>query len=564
MTDARRRVWRLPRPQASLRGRLLCLLLVAAFPVVVLVLAGAFASYRGSIRQAQLDVALERDLVVATLAARVAAADGFLRGVAASWPEAGNGCGDALHSAAPEGVMLEVECPNGVAAPATTSPATSSTTSPNLARIGPELRARLAGATDSLMLAGSAGVISLLRVLPASPRLPAGRLILARVAPPPLPAGLSAWILDADNRGWALGEDGGRLGPVAPATAADGSATLTSLAGTELVSARGRLSPQAMLVVARPLAPIRAEAAMEATQRLAEVAALLALSILAVVLGTNYAVTRPLSRLRRAIAKWNAGAAPLEIPGIGGMPDEIRDLALSFQGSATALAERERDLQAAIERAEILAAEVHHRVKNNLQIVSSLLALQAQRVTDSQARVEFEAARDRIGALATLHRHMYAHHDPEAIDLGAFIEELGVQLFAAIGDKPGRRIGLDVTAPALRISSDQAVPLALIITEAVSAALKQGFPPGRGGRISITVAADDRRASLAIEDDGLVPRPDDQLRALLLRGLARQLGAELKREEAGLALEFPLRAPTPRPPPALRPSASRPTAPPAA
>ncbi|WP_439597330.1 sensor histidine kinase [Falsiroseomonas sp.] len=509
--------------------------------MVLLVLAGAFAGYRATIRQAQLDVALERDLVMSSFAARVAAAEGALRGVTAGWPEIANACGDWVRNAAPDGVMLEVECPN--------------LPSPTLSGLAPELRARVAGATDSLMLAGSAGVISLLRSLPASPRLPAGRLILARVAPPPLPAGLSAWVLDAENRSWALGRSGEQLGPSAPAAAADGSPTITHLAATELVAARGQLSSQAMLVVARPMAPIRAGASLVATQRLAEVGALLALSILAVVLGANYTVTRPLSRLRRAVGQWNAGAAPFEIPGEAGMPDEIRDLAVSFQAGATALAERERDLQAAIERAEILAAEVHHRVKNNLQIVSSLLALQAQRVTDGQARVEFEAARDRIGALATLHRHMYAHHDPEAIDLGAFIEELGVQLFAAIGDKPGRRIALDVTAPALRISSDQAVPLALIITEAVSAALKQGFPTGRGGRISITVTADDRRASLAIEDDGLVPRPDDQLRALLLRGLARQLGAELKREEAGLALDFPLRAPTPRPPPALRPKA---------
>jgi two-component sensor histidine kinase len=313
------------------------------------------------------------------------------------------------------------------------------------------------------------------------------------------------------------------------------------------------LSSQAFLVVARPAAPIRASALLVASQRLGEVAALLGLAILAVVLGANYAVTRPLLRLRQAVGAWRGGGAPFEVPDTEGMPDEIRELSDSFAAGAAALAERERDLQAAIERSEILAAEVHHRVKNNLQIVSSLLALQAQRVTDGQARLEFEAARDRIGALATLHRHMYAHHDPEAIDLGAFIEELGVQLFAAIGDKPGRRIALDVSAPELRISSDQAVPLALIITEAVSAALKQGFPPGQGGRIGIHVKADDKRASLVIRDDGVTPRPDDQLRALLLRGLARQLGAELRREEAGLSLDFPLRPPTPRPPPAVRP-----------
>lgn len=529
------RRWRLPRPQASLRGRLFCLLLIAAFPVVVLVLTGAFIGYRGAISQANQDLARERDLAVASFSGRIAAADGMLRGIAGTWPPGSAGCGEWLEGGAPEGIVLIVECPG---AP--------------LPGVGPELRMRVASATDSLILAGASGMISVLRTLPAS-----GRLLVARVAPPALPAGLLGWLVDAEHRSWPIGPANTATSP--PEVSPDGAATTSMFAGTEMLAARGTLSSQAFMVVARPKAPIRTAVYLAATQRLAEVGALLGLSILAVVLGANYAVTRPLSRLRQAVAKWNAGAAPFEIPGSADMPDEIRDLAESFQAGAKALAEREQDLQAAIERAEILAAEVHHRVKNNLQIVSSLLALQAQRVTDSQARVEFEAARDRIGALATLHRHMYAHHDPEAIDLGAFIEELGVQLFAAIGDKPGRRIALDVTAPALRISSDQAVPLALIITEAVSAALKQGFPPGQGGRILINVSADDRRATLAIEDDGVVPRPDDQLRALLLRGLARQLGAELKREEAGLALDFPLRPPTPRPPPALRPKAPDPS-----
>lgn len=527
------RRWRFPRPQASLGGRLLCLLLLAACPVLVLVLAGAVSEYRGATRRAQADLALERDLVVAAFATRIAAADGVLRGVSGNWQEGSGRCGPWPEAALPEGVTLEVECAAGA--------------SPGRASFGPELRVRLAGSAGALILAGASGEISVLRLLPAS-----SRVAMARVTPPPLPAGLFGWLLDARGRSWPLGETAPAWAP--PTTRSDSVVSALLPDGEEAIAARGTLAANATLVVARPIAPIRAEATAAITQRLIEIGALLALSILAVVLGAEYAVSRPLSRLRRAVAQWQAGARTFEISGTSAMPDEVRDLAESFRAGAFALSARERDLQAAIERAEILAAEVHHRVKNNLQIVSSLLALQAQRLTDGQGRAEFEAARDRIGALATLHRHMYAHHDPEAIDLRAFIEELGAQLFAAVGDKPGRRIALAVTAPALRISSDQAVPLALIITEAVSAALKQGFPPGRGGRIAIDVTADERRARLAIEDDGVTPRPDDPLRTMLLRGLARQLGGELKRTEAGLALEFLLRPPTPRPLPALRPS----------
>ncbi|MGG5887185.1 sensor histidine kinase [Falsiroseomonas sp. HC035] len=516
----------LPRPQASLRGRLLCLLLIAAFPVVLLVLAGTYSSYQGALRQSKLDLILERDLAVALVSGRITTADATLRALGATWPAGWDGCGERLGQASPDGVELEAGCNDAAMVDATPLPALGT---------GPQL------------LVSSGGTITLRRVVPAN-----RRVITARVAPPALPAGLLAWLVDAQNRSWPIGTQALRLSETPPPAELDATTT-TAADGTPLIAARGMLWDQAFLVVARPAEPIRAAALLAASRRLGEVAALLALSILAVVLGANYAVTRPLSRLRRAVAVWRGGGGAFEVPGSDGMPDEIRELSESFAAGATALAQRERDLEAAMERAEILAAEVHHRVKNNLQIVSSLLALQAQRVTDVQARAEFEAARDRIGALATLHRHMYAHHDPEAIDLGAFIEELGVQLFAAIGDKPGRRIALDVAAPELRISSDQAVPLALIITEAVSAALKQGFPQGQGGRISIRVEAGDRRARLAIEDDGVTPRPDDQLRNLLLRGLARQLGAELQREEAGLSLDFPLRPPTPRPPLAVRP-----------
>ncbi len=220
----------------------------------------------------------------------------------------------------------------------------------------------------------------------------------------------------------------------------------------------------------------------------------------------------------------------------------LQDLAAAFRTAAATIASREAELRAMRERADLLTAEVHHRVKNNLQIVSSLLALQGSRVTDPVARAEFEAARDRVGALATLHRHLYLHHEPDAIDLGAFLHELGAQLFAAVGETPGRRIVLEVAAPRLRLASDRAVPLALVITEAVAAALAQGFPPGRAGRIAIRVEAEADATRLTVEDDGALPRPEDPLRAMLLRGLARQLGADIVAEPGRMRLRMP-RAP---------------------
>ena len=530
----------MPRPQASVRGRLLALLLLAALPVVMLALAGTYIAYRDALQAARQALLVQRDLVVATLGARLATAEAMLRALPHALPVSGTACGDALQAATPAGLRLLV------------------------LEAGGKVRCDSAGASAASLPAiapGSAALrpgndfgLTLTRQTEDTPL----RLV-AVLDPVPMPPGLLVWLVD-DEGSWPLDAAAAALSPP-PRLAADGAGRVAD--GTRLIAVRGRLAEESGVLVARLAAPLREAALLDALRRLGEAVALLGLASVAVTLGAGYAVTRPLLRLRTAVATWRSQGTRFEVPDPAGLPDEIRDLAESFLAGAETLAARERELRAAMDRAEILAAEVHHRVKNNLQVVSSLLALQAQRVTDPAARLEFEAARDRIGALATLHRHMYVHHDPEAIDLQAFIAELGLQLFATIGDRPGRRIALDVDAPALRISSDQAVPLALIITEAVSAALKQGFPPDRGGRIGIRVEADERRARLTIEDDGVLPRQEDQLREMLMRGLARQLGGEMRREGAEIALAFPLRAPLPRAMPAVRPPAPGPASEPA-
>jgi two-component sensor histidine kinase len=345
------------------------------------------------------------------------------------------------------------------------------------------------------------------------------------------PPGFHAWLVDAAGARQPLGDPPPQ---------------------EEMMAAEAALRPGVSLVVARPAAPVRRAALRTALLHFAEIIALLALSGAAVQIGMTGAITRPLRRLRDAVRDWRAGGR-LRIPDEAAMPEELRDLAVSFRAGADALASREAELRAAVAHAELLTGEVHHRVKNNLQTVSSLLALQAHRISDPIARAEFEAARDRVGALATLHRHLYVEHDPEALDLGAFIAELGAQLFAAVGERPGRRIALEAEAPSLRISSDQAVPLALVITEAVADALRQGFPEGRQGRIAIAVTVAGDRAGLAIEDDGALPRAPDPLRAMLLRGLGRQLGGELRIEGGRVALDFRLRPAASRPPVSLRP-----------
>ena len=165
------------------------------------------------------------------------------------------------------------------------------------------------------------------------------------------------------------------------------------------------------------------------------------------------------------------------------MPQEMRELSASFSQATGALADREQQLRSALAEQDLLMQEIHHRVKNNLQIVASLLNLQAARIRQPEARAEFQAARDRIHALATLHRHLYSEGELQTINMRSFLNELCGHLLQAVG-APGR-ISLTIEAPELQISSDQAVPLALIVTEAVSNAVKYAFPGGRDRRILV-------------------------------------------------------------------------------
>lgn len=189
---------------------------------------------------------------------------------------------------------------------------------------------------------------------------------------------------------------------------------------------------------------------------------------------------------------------------------------------------------------DLAMQEIHHRVKNNLQVVASLLNLQASRIRQPEARAEFQSARDRIRALATLHRHLYVYGEIHTIEMGEFLVELCEQLFKALGETPGGRLKLSIDAPALKVSSDQAVPLALIVTEAVTNAVKYAFPAGRPGHISVTLRQDGDTATLEIADDGVgIPSGPQQTEAgvrdgiglQLITGFVRQLHATLLVEE---------------------------------
>ena len=263
------------------------------------------------------------------------------------------------------------------------------------------------------------------------------------------------------------------------------------------------------------------------------------LGVFIAVAGLDLLVAGPLRRLGGGIDIWRSGKA-FEVAPIGGLPHEFRSVALSFKKATLRLSRRESELTKAVQRQELAMQEIHHRVKNNLQVVASLLNIQASRIRQPEAKSEFQAARDRVRALATVHRHLYAHGEINTINMRVFLTDLCGPLLRAMGQTGDERVKLEIDAPELEMTSDQAVPLSLIVTEAVTNALKYGFPGDRAGTIAIKLTCEGNDVTLDIHDDGIgMPAgrveteagTRDGIGLQLIRGFARQLGATLTMDE---------------------------------
>ncbi len=163
----------------------------------------------------------------------------------------------------------------------------------------------------------------------------------------------------------------------------------------------------------------------------------------------------------------------------------------------------EEELRAAYEREIILMKEIHHRVKNNLQIVSGLLYLQARQVQDPKMREIIHSSRDRIQSMALLHEKLYQSKNLENIDFIAYIQSLTRNLQSSYASK-STAISLHINADPINVDIDTAMYCGLIINELVSNSFKYAFPEGQTRQIMIEFSKDsDNRYNLIVRDDGV-------------------------------------------------------------
>ncbi|MEH2112936.1 PAS domain S-box protein [Nostoc sp.] len=164
----------------------------------------------------------------------------------------------------------------------------------------------------------------------------------------------------------------------------------------------------------------------------------------------------------------------------------------------------EQQIQASLLEKEVLLKEIYHRVKNNLQVISSLLNLQSAYIKDEQDLVIFRQSQQRIESMALVHEKLYQSQDLAKINFGEYIRDLVASLFAAY------EVNEDAIALIINIDDsvflglDTAIPCSLIIHELVSNSLKYAFPTGRNGTISIALKKDHKnQVTLVASDDGI-------------------------------------------------------------
>jgi len=197
----------------------------------------------------------------------------------------------------------------------------------------------------------------------------------------------------------------------------------------------------------------------------------------------------------------------------------------------TAHKEAERNIRASLQEKEVLIKEVHHRVKNNLQVISSLLNLQAQHIADPVDRGLFAESQNRVQSIALVHEKLYQSPDLSQVHFEEYVQTLVSNLFHAL-DAAERGVVAKVDARGIRLPVGLAIPCGLIINELVTNSLKHAFPDGRRGSVEVLLhPSDQQRLELVVRDDGvglppgLDPRQTPSLGLDLVYTFADQLEA---------------------------------------
>lgn len=219
--------------------------------------------------------------------------------------------------------------------------------------------------------------------------------------------------------------------------------------------------------------------------------------------------------------------------------DELTHLAVTINETLEALQKSESQLH----HSTLLLKEIHHRVKNNLQVISSLLTLQTAHTADPGMMQILKDSHSRIQSMALVHEKLYSSDRPGLVDLGDYTRSLAEMLGSSAGSSGAVRVS--VSAENVILDTDQAVPVGLILNELISNAFKHAFPNGRAGEIQVELRADGKKqVTIRVRDDGvgfpvgLDIAHSPTLGLQLIQGLTRQLHGTVEfRQDGGTVVE---------------------------
>ncbi len=218
----------------------------------------------------------------------------------------------------------------------------------------------------------------------------------------------------------------------------------------------------------------------------------------------------------------------------------------------TELKQAEDLIRASLREKEILLKEIHHRVKNNLQIISSLLNLQSNSISDPLTLAQFQDSQNRVRSMALIHERLYRSDDLAQIDFGPYLRDL-VNSLVQTYRRQIQSITLKIEADVVLLDIDTAIPCGLIVNELVSNALKHGFPDGRTGEIGVEIRQESTQGQyrLLVRDDGVGMAEDVDYRNTpslglqLVNSLCKQIGGNIDLCQEG-GTQFVIRFSGPR------------------
>ena len=253
-------------------------------------------------------------------------------------------------------------------------------------------------------------------------------------------------------------------------------------------------------------------------------------------IAVDYFVLRWLSYLRKLARVYGSGRLDVAPTRARRAPAEVRELADTMSRMAGSLDTRTEELESALDQRGALLREIHHRVKNNLQVIVSLLNLQAGRMETREAREALYEARRRINALALVHRTLYEAEDLRLVAMRSFLQELSRQL-EEVSRTADCNVAVEVESEEIELEPDKAVPLALFITEAVTNAFKHAFRGREDGLIRLRFRrGPDGRCEASISDagTGLSDEAETGTGSTLMTAFTQQIGGETEMLESDL------------------------------